>query len=75
MLENLSDDVGLVCLDEGDDLHGSAATWAEERVGELILFRQDGGHKQRPLCTVLPVLGPDHEHVVKPPAGMWDGHG
>ena len=42
VLEDFSDDGLLVRLDEGDDLHGSAATWAAERVGVIYAADEHG---------------------------------
>ena len=42
MLEDLSDDGLLVGFDERDDLHGSAAAGASERVGLVDAADEDG---------------------------------
>jgi hypothetical protein len=42
MFEDLSDDGRLVSLDEGDDLHGSAAARAAERVGLVNALDEHG---------------------------------
>ena len=42
MLEDFADDGLLVSLDEGDDLHGSAAARAAERVGVIYALDEHG---------------------------------
>ena len=42
VLEDFFDHVGLAGLDEGDDLHGAAALGAQEGVGVVDAFDEDG---------------------------------
>jgi hypothetical protein len=42
MLQDLAENVILARLDEGDDLHGSAATGAQERTGLVDTFNEHG---------------------------------
>ena len=42
VFENLADEVRLMGLDEGDDLHGPAAFGAQQRVGLVDVFDENG---------------------------------